>query len=193
MIGQEGPHAVHVPRVPCRPAALTVTVDTAPAPPASPAQGRGEGAGGAVYDGASHLTTGAVPLFTETERRGEREIAGAALEAVPNPSTHRDYTVELSYPEFTCKCPRTGYPDFATITLTYVPGDAICELKSFKLYLNRFRDEYIFHEAATNRILDDFVAAISPRQAEIEADWNPRGNLKTVVRASYSAAPEGYV
>lgn len=132
-------------------------------------------------------------MVTETERRGEREIAEAALEAVPNPSTHRDYTVELSYPEFTCKCPRTGYPDFATITLTYVPAGAICELKSFKLYLNRFRDAYIFHEAVTNLILDDFVAAIAPRQAEIVADWNPRGNLKTIVRATYDAAPEGYV
>jgi 7-cyano-7-deazaguanine reductase len=126
-------------------------------------------------------------MITQTERRGEIEIANAELEAVPNPSTYRDYSVELSYPEFTCKCPRTGYPDFATITLTYIPHSFICELKSFKLYLNRYRDEYIFHEAVTNRILDDFVAAIAPKQAEITADWNVRGNLKTVVRASYRA------
>jgi 7-cyano-7-deazaguanine reductase len=126
-------------------------------------------------------------VITDTERRGEAEIANATLEAVPNPSTHRDYTVELSYPEFTCKCPRTGFPDFATINLTYVPAGAICELKSFKLYLNRYRDLYAFHEAVTNQILDDFIAAIAPREAEIVADWNVRGNLKTVVRASYRA------
>src|SRR5579864_4341978 len=94
-------------------------------------------------------------LITEPHRRGEADIARAELEAVPNPARQRDYTIDLSYPEFTCKCPRTGYPDFATIALTYVPGDWIVELKSFKLYLNRFRDEYVFHEAVTNQILDD--------------------------------------
>jgi 7-cyano-7-deazaguanine reductase len=124
-------------------------------------------------------------LITETLRHGEMQIAEAELEPVPNPSRHRDYTVELSYPEFTCKCPRTGYPDFATISLTYIPDGAICELKSFKLYLNRYRDEYVFHEAVTNQILDDFVATIRPKRAEIVADWNVRGNLKTVVRAEY--------
>ncbi len=126
-------------------------------------------------------------MLTETQRHGEAAIAAAELEAVPNPSRQRDYTVELSYPEFTCKCPRTGYPDFATINLVYVPDGAICELKSFKLYLNRFRDEYIFHEAVTNQILDDFVAAIGPKEAEIAADWNVRGNLKTTVRARYAS------
>ncbi|MBV9280568.1 MAG: preQ(1) synthase [Chloroflexi bacterium] len=124
-------------------------------------------------------------MITETERRGEAAIAAAELEAVPNPAPHRDYTVELSYPEFTCKCPRSGYPDFATINLSYVPGDWIVELKSFKLYLNRYRDRYIFHEAVTNSILDDFIAAIRPRRAEVVADWNVRGNVKTVVRAEY--------
>jgi len=129
-------------------------------------------------------------LITEPRRRGEAEIAAAELEAVPNPAPQRDYRIELSYPEFTCKCPRTGYPDFATIALSYIPDASICELKSFKLYLNRYRDEYIFHEAATNRILDDFVAAIHPRHAEIVADWNPRGNLHTVIRAEYHASPK---
>lgn len=126
-------------------------------------------------------------MLTETQRPGEAAIEAAELEAVPNPSTHRDYTVDLTYPEFTCKCPRTGYPDFATINLCYVPANYICELKSFKLYLNRYRDDYVFHEDVTNQILDDFVAAIRPKSARIEADWNPRGNLKTVVRAEYSA------
>jgi len=126
-------------------------------------------------------------VITETTRSGEAAIARAELEALSNPATHRDYSIELSYPEFTCKCPMTGYPDFATITLTYVPVASICELKSFKLYLNRYREEYIFHEAATNRILDDFVDAIAPRRAEIVADWNVRGNLKTTIRAEYRA------
>lgn len=126
-------------------------------------------------------------MITETERPGEAAIAAAELEAVPNPARNRDYQVDLSYPEFTCKCPRTGYPDFATISLTYVPDESICELRSFKLYLNRYRDSYVFHEAVTNQILDDFVAAIGPREAHIVADWNVRGNLKTIVRADYRA------
>lgn len=126
-------------------------------------------------------------MIAETHRYGEAAIESAELEAVPNPSPQREYAVELSYPEFTCKCPRSGYPDFAIINLTYVPGDLIVELRSFKLYLNRYRDEYIFHEAVTNRILDDFVAMIQPRRAEIAADWNVRGNVKTVVRATYEA------
>jgi 7-cyano-7-deazaguanine reductase len=129
-------------------------------------------------------------VVAATERRGEAEIAAAELEAVPNPARHRDYTIDLSYREFTCKCPRTGYPDFATISLTYIPNRSICELKSFKLYLNRYRDIYTFHEAATNQILDDFVTAIRPRRAEIVADWNPRGNLHTVVRAEYDSSNE---
>ena len=129
-------------------------------------------------------------MITETERSGEAAIAHAELEAVPNPARQRAYTVDLSYPEFTCKCPRTGYPDFATINLTYVPDESICELRSFKLYLNRFRDEYVFHEAVTNQILDDFIAAIAPREAHITSDWNVRGNLKTIVRADYHAPSE---
>ena len=126
-------------------------------------------------------------MVTETHRYGEAAIAEAQLEPLPNPASQRDYSIELSSPEFTCKCPRSGYPDFATITLTYVPDESIVELRSFKLYLNRYRDEYIFHEAVTNKILDDFVTAIQPRRAEIVADWNVRGNVKTVIRAEYVA------
>jgi 7-cyano-7-deazaguanine reductase len=129
-------------------------------------------------------------VVTETERYGEAVIAAAEMEAVPNPAPQREYTVELSFPEFTCKCPRSGYPDFATIHLTYVPADWIVELKSWKLYLNRYRDEYIFHEAVTNKILDDFVAVIHPARAQIVADWNVRGNVKTVIRAEYEAPSE---
>ena len=126
-------------------------------------------------------------MITETERPGEAAIAHAELEAVPNPARQRAYSVDLSYPEFTCKCQRTGYPDFATINLTYVPDESICELRSFKLYLNRYRDAYVFHEAVTNQILDDFIDAIAPTEAHIVADWNVRGNLKTIVRADYHA------
>lgn len=131
-------------------------------------------------------------MTTETQRYGEAAIASAELEAVPNPSRQREYTIELSYPEFTCKCPRSGYPDFGTVMLTYIPDQWIVELRSFKLYLNAYRDQYIFHEAVTNTILDDFVSVLRPHRAEIVADWNVRGNLKTIVRAAYQA-PDGHV
>jgi 7-cyano-7-deazaguanine reductase len=130
-------------------------------------------------------------VLTETQRHGEAAIAAAQLEPLSNPARHRAYTIDLSFPEFTCKCPRSGYPDFATITLRYVPADLIVELRSWKLYLNRYRDEYTFHEAVTNQILDDFVAAIEPSWAEIVADWNVRGNVKTLIRAEYRAPQEG--
>jgi len=129
-------------------------------------------------------------LITETQRYGEEQIARAELEPLPNPASHRDYVIELSYPEFTCKCPRSGYPDFATIHLDFVPDHTIVELRSWKFYLNQYRDTYIFHEAVTNKILDDFVAVIRPRRATIVADWNVRGNVKTVIRAEYQA-PQG--
>ncbi len=129
-------------------------------------------------------------MITEMQRYGEEQIARGELEALPNPSPHRDYTIELSYPEFTCKCPRSGYPDFAAIHLNFVPDVSIVELRSWKLYLNKYRDEYIFHEAVANKILDDFIRAIEPRRAELVADWNVRGNVKTVIRAEYHASKE---
>lgn len=124
-------------------------------------------------------------MVTETPRPGEAQIAAAELQAIPNPAPQRGYTVELSYPEFTCKCPLTGYPDFATLTLTYIPDGSICELKSWKLYLNRYRDAYAFHEKVTNDILDEFVDVIRPAYAAIVTDWNVRGNVKAIVRAEY--------
>jgi 7-cyano-7-deazaguanine reductase len=120
-------------------------------------------------------------------RPGERAIAEAKLEPLPNPSKHREYVIHFSYPEFTCHCPMTGYPDFATIDVWMAPDATIIELKSLKLYLNRYRDYYAFHEDVTNRILDDIVAAASPRWARISADWNARGNLKTVITAEHNA------
>jgi len=109
-----------------------------------------------------------------------------ALETFANPKPERDYVIRIESPEFTCLCLMTGQPDFATIRLEYVP-DALCvELKSWKLYLWSYRDEGAFHEAVTNRILDDLVAATRPRRARVEAVFNVRGGLGTTVVAEYS-------
>jgi len=107
------------------------------------------------------------------------------LENFPNPSPGRRYEIRFETSEFTCLCPKTGQPDFATIKVNYVPGDRLVELKSLKLYLWSYRDEGIFHEAAANRILDDLVAALDPRWIEVEADFNVRGGIHTVVEASH--------
>ncbi len=98
-----------------------------------------------------------------------------SLETFPNPSPQRDYTIHIEIPEFTCLCPKTGQPDFAHLDLSYVPGDACIELKSLKLYIWSFRDVGAFHEAVTNRMLDDMVAACQPRFARLSARFNVRG------------------
>ena len=119
-------------------------------------------------------------------RYGEQVIREATLEAVPNPAPLRDYRIDVSFPEFTCLCPRSGYPDFATIRLTYVPDEQIVELKALKLYLNRYRNEHVFHEAAVNRILDDLVALVNPRWMRVVGDFTPRGNVHTVITAEHA-------
>ena len=107
------------------------------------------------------------------------------LETFPNPKQERDYHIAFDCPEFTCLCPMTGQPDFATIVIDYVP-DALCvELKSLKLYLWSYRNEGAFHEAVTNAILDDIVAATKPRFARIAARWNVRGGIYTNVVAEH--------
>lgn len=106
------------------------------------------------------------------------------LEAVPNEYTNRDYTIDVSIPEFNCVCPRTGLPDFGTINITYIPDKLIVELKSLKLYVVKFRNLGIFHEHVTNRILDDFKKACNPKKIEVVGDFNPRGGIKTVVKSS---------
>ena len=111
------------------------------------------------------------------------------LEAVANPHADRDYEVTMAVPEFTCLCPITGQPDFATIRIRYVPDQHLVELKSLKLYLWSYRQEGAFHEDVTNRILDDLVAAIRPRWAEVVGDFNVRGGIKTEVRATYGKRP----
>jgi 7-cyano-7-deazaguanine reductase len=120
-------------------------------------------------------------------KKGTLEIRNARLTAVPNEYPDRDYEVSVTLPEFTCLCPISGYPDFATIHVKYIPDRKIIELKSLKLYINRFRDQSHFHEAVVNRILDDLTACIRPRWMEVTGDFNPRGNVKTVVRAEYRA------
>ena len=115
---------------------------------------------------------------------GKKAIEDAVLEIWDNPSPERDYEISISFPEFTCLCPRSGYPDFATIKVLYVPDAKIVELKSFKLYLNAFRDRHISHEEVTNRIFSDLEKALAPRFLEVTGDFNPRGNVKTVVRVT---------
>ncbi len=111
------------------------------------------------------------------------------LETFPNPKPERDYEIEFECPEFTCVCPRTGQPDFATIRIRYVPDQKCVELKSLKLYLWSFRDQGAFHEAVVNRIMDDLIAATSPRQMSIEGDFFVRGGIHTIVRASHRKDP----
>ncbi len=107
------------------------------------------------------------------------------LETFPNPQTGRDYTIRIRIPEFTCLCPKTGQPDFATLHLEYVPNQRCVELKSLKLYVWSFRDEGAFHEAVTNRILDDLVAACEPHFMRLSADFNVRGGIYTAVVAEH--------
>jgi len=107
------------------------------------------------------------------------------LETFDNPNPERDYEICFECPEFTCLCPRTGQPDFATMRIRYVPDRLCVELKSLKLYLWSFRDQGQFHEAVTNRILDDLVKATRPRRMTVVGDFYVRGGIHTVVTASY--------
>jgi 7-cyano-7-deazaguanine reductase len=106
------------------------------------------------------------------------------LVALENPHPGRDYEIRCETPELTCVCPMTGQPDFATVTITYVPAASIVELKSLKLYLWSYRDEGAFHEDVTNRILDDLVAAVGPKRMTVRTDWLVRGGIHSVVEAS---------
>lgn len=103
------------------------------------------------------------------------------LETFPNPRPGREYVIQFEIPEFTCLCPKTGQPDFATFRIQYVPTERCVELKSLKLYMWSFRDEGHFHEAVTNRIFDDLMKAISPRKLSVEGDFWVRGGIHTVV------------
>jgi 7-cyano-7-deazaguanine reductase len=114
-------------------------------------------------------------------------IPGKNLETFPNPQPERQYTIRMRIPEFTCLCPKTGQPDFATLHLEYVPDQTCVELKSLKLYVWSYRDEGAFHEAVTNRILDDLVNATSPHFMRLTAEFNVRGGIYTSVVAEHRA------
>lgn len=107
------------------------------------------------------------------------------FDVFPNPKPQRDYVIRHVAPEFTSLCPRTGQPDFGTVLIEYVPDRVCVELKSLKLYLQAFRQQGIFYEAVTNRILDDLVAALKPRRMKIETIWNVRGGMSSTVTAEY--------
>jgi 7-cyano-7-deazaguanine reductase len=112
------------------------------------------------------------------------------LETFPNHHPERDYVVTLESDEFTCVCPATGQPDFATITVNYVPGPRILESKSFKLYLWSYRDQGVFHEHVTNKILDDLVAALEPRWCRVRGAFSVRGGIRITVQAEHGTRPQ---
>ena len=107
------------------------------------------------------------------------------LETFSNPKPNRDYEISFECPEFTCVCPKTGQPDFATIRIRYIPNQVCVELKSLKLYLWSFRNEGHFHETVTNQILDDLVSLLSPRYMKVTGDFYVRGGIKTIVEATH--------
>ena len=111
-----------------------------------------------------------------------------SFEIFPNPAPERDYTIRITIPEFTCLCPKTGQPDFATLKLEYVPDERCVELKSLKLYIWSFRNRGAFHEAVTNEILRDLVAATSPRFMRLAAEFNVRGGIYTTIVAEHRLA-----
>jgi 7-cyano-7-deazaguanine reductase len=116
---------------------------------------------------------------------GERHIPQGQLTTFPNPRVGRRYTISISLPEFTCKCPFSGYPDFATIYINYTPDAHIVELKALKLYINSYRDRDISHEESVNQILDDFVEACAPLEVTVKGDFTPRGNVHTVIEVHH--------
>jgi 7-cyano-7-deazaguanine reductase len=122
-------------------------------------------------------------------RYGAEEIETGQLETWPNSHPQRDYIIHLEIPEFTCLCPRSGFPDFATISIDYVPDQYVVELKSLKLYINKYRNRQISHESSANTILNDLLALLSPRWLRVVADFTVRGNIKTIIFAEH-ALPE---
>jgi len=117
-------------------------------------------------------------------RYGEREIKEFDINAEEHfwPNEHeKNYTIDIELPEFMCKCPRSGYPDFATLRLSYIPDQKVIELKALKLYINSFMNRYISHENAANEIFDTLYEKLKPKQMKLVADFNPRGNVHTVI------------
>lgn len=116
---------------------------------------------------------------------GEIAIENNQLERFENRTQVRKYTVDFTCPEFTCVCPRSGFPDFATIKIRYVPHQWCVELKSLKLYINGFRNQKVFHEDVTNRIIQDLIDLLDPWEIEVVGDFTVRGNIKTIVTARH--------
>ena len=124
-------------------------------------------------------------------QRDIREMKTPVIETWKNEYSDKDYTIEVTTPEFTAICPKTGLPDFGTIQISYIPDEQCVELKSLKEYFLFYRDVGIFHEHVVNKILEDFVAACSPRRVEIVGDFHVRGGIKTVIRANYEREDVG--
>ena len=131
------------------------------------------------------MTTTPQSSTTDDLKYGERAIAEGKMITFPNPRIGRKYDVSITLPEFTCKCPFSGYPDFATIYITYSPDKTVVELKGLKLYINSYRDRYIPHEEVVNQILDDFVATCDPLEVTVKGDFTPRGNVHTVIEVHH--------
>jgi 7-cyano-7-deazaguanine reductase len=123
--------------------------------------------------------------MTKKKLYGEIAIEENKLERFPNRTQVRRYEVAFTCPEFTCVCPRSGFPDFATIRIRYVPDEWCVELKSLKLYINGFRNEKVFHEDVTNRIIQDMIDLLDPHEIEVVGDFTVRGNIHTVVTARH--------
>jgi 7-cyano-7-deazaguanine reductase len=128
-----------------------------------------------------------------TDPSAQRDL----LECFDNRTPERDYTIQFTLPEFTCLCPRSGFPDFAILHVRYVPGPRCVELRSLKMYVNAFRNVGVFHEDVVNVILTDLADLLAPRYCEVVGDFNVRGNIKTVVRAvhregSFAGEPDGW-
>lgn len=122
---------------------------------------------------------------SEKVLHGTKAIAEAKLERFENRTRHRDYDIHFECPEFTCLCPKSGFPDFANIIIDYVPDKYCVELKSLKLYINSFRDKNVFHEDVTNVIMDDLVELLDPKYIRVCGDFNVRGNIKTIITAEH--------
>jgi 7-cyano-7-deazaguanine reductase len=134
-------------------------------------------------------TVDSATIASPTVKYGERVIEEGNLITFPNPRPGRRFDIDITLPEFTCKCPFSGYPDFATIVIHYVPDQKVVELKTIKLYINSYRDKYISHEESVNQILDDMVAACDPLEMTIKGDFLPRGNVHTVITVKHQQAP----
>ncbi|MFH1062791.1 MAG: preQ(1) synthase [Candidatus Omnitrophota bacterium] len=121
----------------------------------------------------------------ENLQKDIRDLKLPDIEVWQNMYADKDYLIQMDVPEFTCICPKTGLPDFAKITIAYTPDKSCLELKSFKLYINAYRDVGIFHEHVVNKILDDLVIACKPRSISVKGEFNLRGGIKTSVSAEY--------